>query len=151
MPPPSASLRQVHGTVVAVNGRGVLLRGPPGAGKSDLALRLVDRGARLVADDRVEIALRRGRLIARAPAALAGLIEVRGIGVVPISRRASAAIVLVVDLVKPERVERMPEPDRCVLAGLSLPRLKLAPFEATATLKLRLALAQLARRRKRAP
>ena len=125
-----------------MNGRGVLLRGPPGAGKSDLALRLIDRGARLVADDRVEIALRRGRLIARAPAALAGLIEVRGIGVVPIPRRASAAIVLVVDLVKPERVDRMPNRAWCVLAGVRLPRLKLAPFEATATLKLRLALAR---------
>ena len=146
MPPSAAPLRQVHGTVVALNGLGVLLRGPPGAGKSDLALRLIDRGARLVADDRVELSLRRGRLIAAAPRPLAGLIEVRGIGVVAVPRRKSAAIALVVDLVKPERVERMPGsdrgPDRCVLAGLSLPRLRLAPFEATATIKLRLALAR---------
>ena len=154
MPPSSASTRQVHGTVIALNGRGVLLRGPPGAGKSDLALRLIDRGARLVADDRVDLSVRRGRLIAAAPSALAGLIEVRGIGVVPVPRRRAAEIVLVADLVDPKQVERMPGsdrgPDRCVLAGLTLPRLKLAPFEATAPIKLRLALAQMARRRKRA-
>ncbi len=145
--------RQVHGTVVALQGRGVLLRGPPGAGKSDLALRLIDRGARLVADDRVELSVRRGRLIAAAPRALAGLIEARGLGVVSVPRRKAAEIVLVVDLVKPERVERMPGsdrgPDRCVLAGLSLPRLRLAPFEATAPIKLRLALERTARRRSR--
>jgi serine kinase of HPr protein (carbohydrate metabolism regulator) len=134
--------------VVALNGRGVLLRGPPGAGKSDLALRLIDRGARLVADDRVELSVRRGRLIAGAPPPLAGLIEARGLGVVSVPHCKAAEIVLVVDLVKPERVERMPGsdrgPDRCVLAGLSLPRLSLAPFEATAPVKLRLALAQAA-------
>lgn len=150
MPPSSASPRQVHGTVVALRGRGVLLRGQPGAGKSDLALRLIDRGARLVADDRVELAVRRGRVLAWAPPALAGLMEVRGVGIVPVPRRKSVEIVLVVDLVGPERVERMPgSPDRCVLAGLSLPRLRLAPFEATAPIKLRLALEQTARRRKR--
>jgi serine kinase of HPr protein (carbohydrate metabolism regulator) len=153
MPPSSAPLRQVHGTVVALRGRGILLRGPSGAGKSDLALRLIDRGARLVADDRVELSLRRGRLVATAPRPLAGLIEARGVGIVPVPRRKRAEIVLVVDLVKPERVERMPGsdrgPDRCILAGVPLPRLRLAPFEATAPIKLRLALERTARRRKR--
>ena len=164
MPPSSAPLRQIHGTVVALDGRGVLLRGPPGAGKSDLALRLIDRGARLVADDRVELSAGRGRVLAWAPPALAGLIEVRGLGVVSVPHRKAAEIVLVVDLVKPERIERMPGsgrgPERCVLAGRSLPRLRLAPFEASAPVKLRLALAQAAqaartkdrtRRRKRKP
>ncbi len=130
------------------------MRGPSGAGKSDLALRLIDRGARLVADDRVDLTVRRGRLMARAPSKLAGLIEVRGIGVVPMPRRRAAEIVLVADLVELKRVERMPGsdrgPDRCVLAGVSLPRLKLAPFEATAPIKLRLALLRWARPRQRA-
>lgn len=150
-PSSAAPLRQIHGTVVAVNGLGVLLRGPPGAGKSDLALRLIERGARLVADDRVELAVRRGRIIAAAPPALAGLIEARGLGVVAVPRRKVAELVLVVDLVRPDRVERMPDPDRCDIAGLSLPRLSLAPFEATAPIKVRLALAQTARPPSRSP
>ena len=119
-----------------------------------MALRLIDRGARLVADDRVDLTVRRGRLMARAPSKLAGLIEVRGIGVVPMPRRRAAEIVLVADLVELKRVKRMPGsdrgPDRCVLAGVSLPRLKLAPFEATAPIKLRLALLRWARPRQRA-
>jgi serine kinase of HPr protein (carbohydrate metabolism regulator) len=149
MPPLPAPRRQVHGTAVALAGRGVLLRGRPGAGKSDLALRLIDRGARLVADDRVDVSVRRGRAIAAAPRVLAGLIEARGVGVVSVPRRARAEIVLVVDLTGRERVERMPEAGRCVLAGVRLPRIRLAPFEASAPIKIRLALAQITRRRKR--
>ncbi|MSO84748.1 MAG: aldolase [Rhodospirillales bacterium] len=144
-----APLRQIHGTVVAVNGRGVLLRGPPGAGKSDLALRLIDRGALLVADDRVVLSVRRNRLFAAAPPALAGLIEVRGIGVVAVPRRPAVELVLVVDLARPERVERMPAPGRCVMAGVSLARVGLAPFEATAPIKIGMALARITRHRKR--
>jgi serine kinase of HPr protein (carbohydrate metabolism regulator) len=142
MPPSPAPHRQVHGTVVALAGRGVLLRGPSGVGKSDLALRLIDRGARLVADDRVDLSVRRGRVMAAAPRPLAGLIEARGVGIVAVPRRRSAEIVLVVDLVGRERVDRMPDADRCVLFGRSLPRLRLAPFEASTPVKLRLALAR---------
>ena len=72
---------QVHGTCVAIDGCAVLLRGPSGSGKSDLALRLIDGGARLVADDRAEISLRQRRLVVNAPPEIAGLIEVRGLGV----------------------------------------------------------------------
>ena len=149
MPALSALLRQIHGTVVAVNGRGVLLRGPPGAGKSDLALRLIDRGALLVADDRVVLSVRRNRLFAAAPPALAGLIEVRGVGVVAVPRRPAAELVLVVELVTLERVERMPAPGRCVMAGISLARVGLAPFAASAPIKIGMALAQITRHRKR--
>jgi len=78
--PPQTMLR-IHGTCVALSGLGVLLRGPSGSGKSDLALRLIDGGAKLVADDQVELALdAAGRVMARAPATLSGLLEVRGIG-----------------------------------------------------------------------
>ena len=137
---------QIHGTVVALGGMGVVFRGSPGAGKSDLALRLMDGGAQLVADDRVDVTVRRGRAVAFPPPVLAGLIEVRGIGVVRVRHRARAEIRLVVDLVKPEQVERMPDEKTCLIAGVSLPCLKLAAFEASTPAKVRLALVHIARR-----
>lgn len=130
----------VHATCVAIKGDGVLLRGPSGGGKSDLALRLIDDGARLVADDQVEIAREPGsvRPIARATAALAGRMEVRGIGIVE-APAAAARIVLVVDLVVPAAVERLPAPRICVLEGLAIPLIAIAPFEASTPAKVRLA------------
>lgn len=141
-----------HATCVALPSRGkgwrgVLLRGSSGAGKSDLAARLVDTGARLVADDQTVLARQGRRIIGSAPAALAGLLEVRGVGIVKLGRGqllARAPIGLLVDLVPPDRIERLPEPARETLLGLDLPVLALAPFEASAGAKLRLALAQIA-------
>jgi HPr kinase/phosphorylase len=142
---------RMHATCVALRcgrtWRAVLLRGPSGSGKSDLALRLIDTGARLVADDQTEVT-RRGRLlIANAPAGIAGLIEVRGLGIVKldrdqVARRASVA--LMVDLVQPERIERLPEAAGEDVLWLGLPVIALAPFEASAPAKLRLALARIA-------
>ncbi len=141
----------VHATSVALRSRGgrwrgVLLRGPSGSGKSDLALRLLAAGGRLISDDQTRLAERRGALVAEAPPALAGMIEVRGLGVVRLRRNqllARAPVGLLVDLVPPERVERMPEHEREELLGVSLPRLALAPFEASAATKLFLALEQM--------
>lgn len=84
----------IHATCLAIGGKGVLLLGMSGAGKSDLALRLIDDGARLVADDRTELYLARGKLEARAPKSIAGLLEVRSLGVValPFARRVSVAL-----------------------------------------------------------
>ena len=73
-------METVHGTCVEIRGRAVLLRGPPGSGKSDLALRLIECGARLVADDRVVLHGEEGVLYAFTPPAIAGTIEVRGVG-----------------------------------------------------------------------
>src|SRR3546814_17418763 len=73
---------RVHATCIAIDGRGILLRGPSGSGKSDLALRLIDGGALLVADDQVILTEADGELTASAPATTAGRMEVRGIGVV---------------------------------------------------------------------
>jgi HPr kinase/phosphorylase len=133
---------QIHGTCIAFGDRGVLIRGAPGAGKSDLALRLIDDGAQLVADDRVDFACDGHQLTARAPARLAGLIEVRGLGIVrlaPERLMAQAALVLVVDLVAPDAVDRLPATVMVKLLGLDLPGLALDPFAASAPLKLRLA------------
>ena len=139
----------VHATCVALKvgrtWRGALLRGPSGAGKSDLALRLIESGARLVADDQTALA-RKGRTITgSAPPTIAGLIEVRGIGIVKLRRHqlmARAPVCLLVDLVPAGRIERLPEPAREIVLGVELPVVALAPFEASATAKLRLALAQ---------
>lgn len=139
----------VHATTVLVEGAGVLIRGPAGSGKSDLALRLIDAGASLVADDQTEVTRVSDaggeRLLASAPKAIAGRMEVRGLGVAEVRSASAAHIVLAVDLVGPAEVERMPEGGRRVeLLGVSIPLLRLAPFEASALAKLRLVLVSLA-------
>ena len=143
----------VHGTCVALGRRGALLRGSPGAGKSDLALRfmaLPDDGAlqpRLVADDQVLVtAGADGKLVASPPPTIAGRIEVRGLGIMEMPFLAQAELVLVCDLVGGEDVPRMPIDAEAltVIAGLPVPTLKLAPFEASAPIKLKMALLQAA-------
>ncbi len=119
----------------------MLLRGPAGAGKSDLALRLIEEGARLVADDLVTLARAGDRVEMRAPERLRGRIEARGIGIVAVPWRARVPLALVVDLVAPESVERMPALARCTLLGVAIRRVRLAPFEASAPAKVRLAVA----------
>ena len=109
----------VHATAVALGGRCVLLLGASGAGKSDLALRLIDRGWRLVADDHVVLAQEKGVLWASAPPQLAGLIEVRGVGIVPEPALARAPVVLALDLATSP--DRLPDPARRDLAGVAIP------------------------------
>ena len=133
----------VHGTTVALEGDGVLLRGPSGSGKSDLALRLIDGGARLVADDQTELTRTPNGLVARAPLSIAGKMEVRGVGIMRVPTVPSAPIRLVVDLMPADQVERLPEPQFCEYLQCSLPLLALAPFEASTPAKIRLALASL--------
>ena len=129
--------RRLHGTTIAIGGRGVVMVGPSGSGKSDLALRLIDRGAALVADDYTELAREGGMLCARAPATIAGKIEVRGVGIVELPAE-SAPIALIVDL--DASPERMPEPSTQVLEGIVIPTVALSPFDASAPIKVELAL-----------
>jgi serine kinase of HPr protein (carbohydrate metabolism regulator) len=129
----------VHATTVAIDGKGVLLRGPAGAGKSDLALRLIEGGALLVADDQTQVSLEEGRLVARSPASIRGLIEVRGIGLVRVAVADSVPLALVVDLVSREKVERLPRPATCEILGNKLPHRRLTAFEPAAPAKVRLA------------
>ena len=141
----------VHATCVALRLRGrswraVLLRGPSGSGKSDLALRLIEAGARLVADDQTELVRKGKAVIASSPARIAGLIEARGVGIVKLARDkrvVRAPVCLLVDLAPAARIERLPEPARERLLDIDLPVLTLAPFEASAPAKLRLALTRI--------
>jgi len=132
-------VKRVHATAVAIRGKGILLRGRSGSGKSDLALRLIDGGAKLIADDVVELEKRGARLEARAPTRLRGRIEVRGVGIVAVPSVARARIVLVVDLVGADAVERYPGPAFTKILGIRINLLKLWAFEASAPAKLRLA------------
>lgn len=121
---------QVHGSCVARNGLGVLLLGASGSGKSDLALRLIDRGFMLVADDRVDIV----EGFARAPAGLAGLLEVRGVGIVRMAFEARARLGLAVRL--GAAGVRLPEPEE----EAGVPLIRLDAREAAAAARVALAL-----------
>jgi serine kinase of HPr protein (carbohydrate metabolism regulator) len=141
----------VHATCVALRAgkrwQAVLLRGQSGAGKSDLALRLIDAGGRLVADDQTHLARAGRALIATPPPALAGMIEARGVGIIELPRGqllARAPVALLVDLVLPDQIERLPEPAHETLHEVELPRFRITPFEASSVAKLRLALARIA-------
>jgi HPr kinase/phosphorylase len=130
------STRTIHASAVLVGTRGLLIRGDSGAGKSQLVLQLIAAAAdgrlafaRLVADDRVFVAAAHGRLIARAPRELAGLIEIRGLGIRRLPYETAAMIRLVVDLAT--AAERMPPAvaTEAEIEGVRLPRLAVAPGE----------------------
>ncbi len=122
---------------------GVLIAGASGAGKSDLMLRLMDAGWRLVADDRTLVWVSQGRLFGRAPETLAGLIEARGLGVIAAPYRQFAEIVLSVRCVPADTVERIPPDKRISVLGVELPRVELPGLEATAATKVAHALTHL--------
>lgn len=131
----------LHGTVAArwtpAGWRGVLITGPSGAGKSDLALRLIGQGWRLVADDYAHVFASGGALYATCPTTIAGRIEARGVGVVSACALGLVRLVLAVELSE-ESVERLPEPEETVVAGLGLPLVKLCAFEPSAVEKVTL-------------
>ncbi len=134
----------IQATCVAIDGRGVLLRGPSGAGKSDLALRLIDGGAALIADDLVAVSVENGRAVARlpdaAPADTRGRLEVRGIGLLPVPTVAATPLALVVELGGAVPRARLPDPETVEIAGILLPLLRLEAFEASAPARIRLVL-----------
>ena len=140
----------VHGTAIALAGRAALIRGASSSGKSDLALRclmqapttLVPHAAELVSDDQVLIERDGQQLFVRAPPAIRGLLEVRGLGIVRVPAIDAGQLSLVVDLVAADKVERLPESRRVVVVGAPVPCLELTAFEISAPLKLLLALQQ---------
>ncbi len=136
-------MRTIHATTVALGDVAVLIRGVPGSGKSDLALRLIDGGGILVADDQTALRLAAGQVMASSPASIAGRIEARGLGILRVPFRAEAPVRLVVDLLAAnadEAIERLPEPHFADLCGIHLPCLRMRAFESSAPAKIRLAL-----------
>lgn len=138
---PSLSSETVHASAVSIGGRAVLIAGRSGQGKSDLTLRLIDRGAILVSDDYTVVRRIDGRLLATAPANIAGKIEVRGVGLLELPYDEDVPVGLVVDL--DLEVERLPEGDeQRMFAGVAVPVIGLAALEASAPIKVEAALRQ---------
>jgi serine kinase of HPr protein (carbohydrate metabolism regulator) len=124
---------------VAKDGRGILIYGRSGSGKSDLALRLIDRGALLVSDDYTIVRRVEGRLLARAPVNIEGRIEVRGLGIIPLEHVSDVPVALYVDL----NLDVIRLPDRrepAWVAGVQLPVIGLNALEASAPVKVEVAL-----------
>lgn len=133
------SANVLHATAIAINSNGVLLLGPSGSGKSDLALRLIDRGAMLVSDDAVPVDASGAVPLLTAAPNIEGRLEVRGVGICPVAHTASAPLRLVAQLTKD--IERMPESNlKEIVCGFVVPLVRIAPFELSAAIKLEYAL-----------
>ncbi len=137
--PSSATL---HVSSVAIGDRAVLIEGESGAGKSDLALRLIDRGATLISDDYTLLQRTDGDVIALAPATIAGQIEVRGLGIVPLPFRDSVRVALLVRL--SDNPERFPEVEMRHVVGIAIREVAIDGRSASAAIKVELALKHLA-------
>lgn len=141
MSQPSLSSETLHVSTVAIGGRAVLIGGRSGQGKSDLALRLIDRGAALVSDDYTHVRRAGEKLLASAPANIAGKIEVRGVGVIDSPAESDVPVALFVDL--DNEPERLPEPGSTLsVAGIAVPVVTLSALEASAPIKVEAALRQ---------
>ena len=133
---------QAHqGTCVALGGRGLLIEGPPGSGKSSLALALMDRGAQLIGDDSLLLEARGGQLLAHPHPQTRGILEVRNLGLLdyPACESAPVALVILLDEGAPRFVEAPDQAERC---GISLPLLRLWPHSPVLHLRAELALAR---------
>ena len=137
--PREVSAENVHGTSVARDGRAVLLTGPSGSGKSDLALRLIDRGFRLVSDDQTILSRAGDRLTASAPTQIRGKMEIRGLGIVEMETDSDVPLALIVELTS--EIERIPAEGRTRrILGHSLPVVRIDAMTASAPAKVALAL-----------
>ena len=138
MPAPALSSELLHATTVAIGERAVVIEGRAGTGKSDLALRLIDRGAVLVADDQTLLVREGDRLLARCPPTIRGRMEVRGLGIVAVPYVEDVAIALLVRLGNED--QRMPERRARRIAGVAVREMTLDPFRASAPVKVEWAL-----------
>jgi serine kinase of HPr protein (carbohydrate metabolism regulator) len=136
------SAETVHASTVAINGRAVLITGPSGSGKSDLALRLLDRGFVLVSDDQTIVKRHGERLLASAPPNIAGRLEVRGIGIVDMDAVSDLPVALIVELTSD--IQRLPDNSReRPILGINLPFVTIDALTASAPSKVALGLDRL--------
>jgi serine kinase of HPr protein (carbohydrate metabolism regulator) len=136
------SSETLHASCIAITGQAILISGRSGSGKSDLALRMIDRGATLISDDYTILRRVQGELLASAPLNLKGKLEVRGLGILAFESVADLPVTLYVNLDRP--VERMPEaPESVSIAGIAVPSVALSGLEASAPVKLEVALSLL--------
>jgi len=136
---PRISAETLHASTVASSGRAVLITGPSGSGKSDLALRLLDRGFTLVSDDQTIVKRSGDRLVATAPATIAGKLEIRGIGIVEMERVDEVPVALLVELTSD--IQRLPDDSRSrPFLGVSIPLISIDAMTASAPSKVALAL-----------
>ena len=136
---PRLSSEAVHASTVALDGRAVMISGPSGSGKSDLALRLLDRGFTLVSDDQTIVRREGDRLLASAPPNIAGKLEIRGIGIVEMERVDDVPVALIVELTSD--IQRLPDDSReRPILGVSVPLISIDALTASAPSKVALAL-----------
>lgn len=137
--PRTLSAETIHASSVAIGGRAVLITGPSGSGKSDLTLRLIDRGFTLVSDDQTIVRRDGQRLLASAPTTIAGKLEIRGIGIMDMDTESNVPLALLVELTS--EIQRLPDENReRPILGISLPLISVDAMAASAPSKVALAL-----------
>ncbi len=134
-------MEKIHASAVSIQNQAILIRGASGAGKSDLALRLIDEGATLICDDYVELKMLSGHLWAHAPKTISGLIEVRGLGLISHPFISGVEVKLICDLCDAADIERLPDPPKFeTLQGVSIPKMDVDYSAASTPARIRLAL-----------
>ena len=127
----AAPTTRLHGSCVSLGSRGVLLFGKSGSGKSDLALRLLSRGAMLVADDQVTLHVEQGYLVASVHESIRGLLEIRGVGIAKYPVATRIPVMLAVNLVPREKMEHIPAPETYSALGINIPMISIHGYDAS--------------------